>query len=168
MKMNLRAATRLALGASRGLPTGVVIGVALSASAAAPDLDKITSQSMVMAFLIVLGAQVLIVVGVASKVQRIVFTMVDARLKDDDSPLGIHRLDAYAHEPMRRVMVKEIVDGLAGIREEMRTLNRDHREEMSAITELVKPVIQNNRFAMEYMAAQTRRQPATLGTKKEE
>lgn len=112
-----------------------------------------------MGVMVILGVQVVVVLIVAARLQRWIKEQVDTRLREDDSAFGRHRLDPLAHEPMRRQLAVELRDEFAGIRSEIVAANKNHRDEMRNLTEVFKPIVEQNTFAMKSMASQMRRRP---------
>lgn len=139
--------------------------VALTATAAYAQnpASGISSNGFVFGAIAILGLQLAAVLVIAAKVRGMVRTEVrehvDARLLDDDSAFGKHRKDALAHEPMRRQLVQEIKEGFDKVTVQMATMEKHHRDEMRNLTDILKPVIEQNTFLTRVMAAQMRRQP---------
>lgn len=120
---------------------------------------QLTSNATTGFMMAVLGVQLLVVLVVAAKVKGIIRGEVDARLREDDTAFGKHRVDPLAHEPMRRQIVQELKGEFDKLNITMSTMEKHHRDEMRNLTELVKPIVEQNRFAMQVMASQMRRGP---------
>jgi hypothetical protein len=132
------------------------------AYAAPPDTSN---ESFIAGALMAIGAQLLLVLVLAARFQKYVDGRVDARMKDDDSVFGHHRADDFAHEKMRRRMSTEFSEDLKAIRQEISSTAQAsdfrHASEMKNLTDLVRPIVEQNTFAMKVMASQMRRGPGS-------
>lgn len=140
----------------------VLIVIALAAYAQTPGAR---SEGFAVGALVILGVQVVVLLSMAARLQKWIDARVDARMTDDTSAFGKHRLDPFAHEPMRRQIMKELHDEFEKLRTTVAVMDKHHRDEFSALssrlTEIVKPIVEQNSEAMRIMASQMRRQPAT-------
>src|SRR5688572_12664507 len=101
-------------------------------------------EGFLLGAIAVLGVLLAALIVIASKLRGIVSEQirdeVDARLLSDDSALGKHRNDQYAHEPMRRQLMQEINEGFKKMTGQMAIAENNHREEMRNLTVLMKPI----------------------------
>lgn len=118
-----------------------------------------TSQGFIAGAVVVVGIGVVTILTLTGKIEDRIDKRVDIRMKDDDSVFGQHRKDAFAHESMRREIMNEFRDDFERIRTEIAKQGTRHGEEMDRLTEIVKPVLEQNGRMIEYIAAQMRREP---------
>ena len=129
------------------------------------------SEGFVTGVITVLGVLLAAVIVLAAKLRSIVRQQVredvDARLLDDESAFGKHRVDQYAHEPMRRQIMTELRAELDKLSASVKAFDEHHQKDMQAMTkrldDVVKPLIEQSRVAMSIMQTQMRRQPPTDG-----
>jgi hypothetical protein len=131
-------------------------------------LIQLSSTSLLIGVLTIIGVQVVVVLGGARSLRRISREWnrddITQLLLDDDSPFGKHRRDPNAHEQMRKAMMLELKECFEKIEAQMTNADRAHREEMQNFTTLMRPIIEQNGKlieqngrAVEIMSAQMRR-----------
>lgn len=118
-----------------------------------------TSEGFILGAVVVIGVGVVVILTLAGKLEERIDKRVDVRLKDDDSVFGQHRKDSFAHEAMRREIMNELRDDFDKIRNEIATQGKRHSEEMDRLTDIVRPVLEQNGKMIDYMATQMRRSP---------
>ncbi len=128
-------------------------------------MGNLASNPTVVGYLTFIGVQVLVTLGALRFATAWIDRRVDERINawsySDASAFGKHRLDENAHEPMRIRMGEALSVEFEKLREEMRVQNRNHRDEVQNLTDIVKPIIALHAKMFDTMAAQMRRQPPT-------
>lgn len=138
-----------------------LFAVTLYAAPAVGIVSEVGGQSFAIGAIVILGIQVLVVLMLASRLNKYVAERVDQRMLDDNSAFSKHRLDAYAHEPLRRQLMSDLKQDFEKLRGELAVMEKHHHDDIKNLTEVMKPLIENNRVAMEIMATQMRRKPMT-------
>lgn len=122
---------------------------------------SLPTETVAVALVTLLVAQLLILIAVArwalSWHRSSTLEVIREEMANDGSAFGKHRLDPYAHEPLRRQLMLDIGEKFDKLADAMREQTAGHRAEMANLATIVAPVIKQNGEMMKFVQAQARR-----------